>query len=66
MINKNSEPDSDKNLEEPIKNIAKTICSTLENIYYKKKKIIKEDGRYLIYYDFNDKQKMEKIFKFTN
>jgi hypothetical protein len=43
MINKNSEPDSDKNLEEPIKNIAK------------KKEIIKEDGRYLIYYDFDDK-----------
>lgn len=54
MINKNSEPDSDKNLEEPIKNIAKTICS-FENADYKKKEIIKEDGRYLIYYDFDDK-----------
>jgi hypothetical protein len=52
MINKNSEPGNDKNLEEPVKNIAKITCHTLKNTDYKKKEIIKEDGRYLIYYDF--------------
>jgi hypothetical protein len=52
MINKNSEPGNDKNLEEPVKNITKITCHTLKNSDYKKKEIIKKDGRYLIYYDF--------------
>ncbi|MHB1274422.1 MAG: hypothetical protein ACYCXQ_09695 [Candidatus Humimicrobiaceae bacterium] len=50
-----------KYLEESIKITAKNVCSILENTEYKKTEIIKDDGRYLIYYDFKkNKNKFNK------
>ncbi|MHB1253472.1 MAG: hypothetical protein ACYCZ1_04830 [Candidatus Humimicrobiaceae bacterium] len=50
-----------KYLEESIKNTAKNVCCILENTEYKKTEIIKDDGRYLIYYDFKkNKNKFNK------
>lgn len=52
MNNKISNPDNYKNLEKPVKKNAITTQQKLKNVDYNKKVITKEDGRYLIYYDF--------------
>ncbi|MCL5770960.1 MAG: hypothetical protein M1479_01605 [Actinobacteria bacterium] len=52
MSIKNNNFSNNKRLEGSIKNTAKNSCSVLENNEYKKTEIIKDDGRYLIYYDF--------------
>lgn len=47
--------DNNNNLKDKNNNISNNFDSILRNIDYKKKIIIKEDGRYLIYYDFDDR-----------
>lgn len=55
MSNKNNKPDNIMKLKEPNKSTDKNAYTTSKNKDYKKIEIIKDDGRYLIYYDFNDK-----------
>ena len=54
MNNKDSKPDNNIKLKNSSNNTDKNTYSIPENKNYKKTEIIKDDGRYLIYYDFSN------------
>lgn len=56
MIAKNKDSDNKKYKKKINENGLKNICHVSKSTEYKKTEIIKDDGRYLIYYDFKNNE----------
>lgn len=56
MITKNKDFDNKKYTKKLNKKILINICHISKSTEYKKTEIIKDDGRYLIYYDFKNNE----------
>lgn len=54
MDNKDSKPDNSMKLKNFNNDTDKNAYGIPKNKNYKKTEIVKDDGRYLIYYDFGD------------
>ena len=55
MDNKSTNPNNKMELNNFNNNDDTIVCSITKNKNFKKTEIIKDDGRYLIYYDFNNR-----------